>query len=95
MQYFVHNGYMGWSYGTPSDPQLISSDDAAELIKRAGLSLADIAADLPPVQFAEKGEYLYHLLGNNRFLQYGDIEACGDKRPQKIYHPLEIDWNEK
>mgnify|MGYP006887124502 CR=1 FL=1 len=37
-RYYVHNGYSGWSYGTPSNPQLISPEDAAKLMKSAGLS---------------------------------------------------------
>ncbi len=38
LQYWIHNGYSGWSYGTPSDPQLITIEDAARIMIAAGLT---------------------------------------------------------
>lgn len=94
MQYFVHNGYIGWSYGAPGNPQLITSEDAAELMERAGLSYEEVRADFPPALFAEEDEPLYRLFGGNRFLQYGEIEKCADIKKAKISNPLKVNWNE-
>ena len=93
MDYFVHNGYVGMSYGTPGNPQLISSNDAQKLMELAGLSIEQVSKDFPPAQFAEKGEPLFLLFGSNRFLQYGDISKCGDVKKRKVSKPLTINWN--
>jgi hypothetical protein len=92
--YFVHDGYIGWSYGTPGDPQLVSSEDAEELMRRTGLTLPRVSADFPPAQFAEKESPLSRLFGGTRFLAYGDISKCGDKRERKINTPLKVDWKD-
>ena len=93
MQYFVHNGYSGWSYGTPSDPQLIAEKDALLLIDHAGLTLEEISTSLPPAEFAETESELYFKFGKNRFLQFGDITQCADVDKQKASRPLKIVWN--
>ena len=94
MQYFVHNGFIGMSYGTPGNPQLIREEDAVELMKRSGLSFEEVSADFPPAQFAEKDDALFKLFGGTRFLQYGDIKKCADKRKTKISTPLNVDWSQ-
>ena len=93
MEYFVHNGFIGWSYGTIGNPQLITGNDALELMKQCGLTLEEISVDFSPAQFAEKGEPLSELFGGTRFLQYGDIEKCADKKKTKISVPLNVEWN--
>lgn len=91
-QFFVHNGYAGWSYGTPSDPQLIPANDAAKLMRAAGLSAARVEQAIPPAQYASEGEPLFHLTGGNRFLYYGDLSSCFDINQAKISTPLVINW---
>lgn len=93
MQYFVHNGFSGWAYGTPSDPQLISPKDALELFRRASLTIEQVRRVDPPAQFADAETPLFKLLGGNRFLCFADIENCTDKRTQKTSRPLVIDWS--
>jgi|TARA_B110000438_G_C15523530_1_gene525270 hypothetical protein len=93
MEYFVHNGYVGMSYGTPGNPQLINIGDAQKLMELADLSIEQISKDFPPAQFAETGESLYLLFGNNRFIQYGDITKCGDVKKRNVSQPLTINWN--
>lgn len=93
MQYFVFNRHFGWSYGTPNNPQLITAEDAAELMKRAGLSKDDVAIAFPPAQFAEEGEPLFEKFGGNRYLMYGDFEKCAGKEEEKITKPLEVSWD--
>ncbi len=93
MQYFVHNGFIGWSYGTIGNPQLITEEDALELMKRTGLTIEEISADFPPAQFAEDGDLFFKLFGGTRFLQYGDIEKCADKKKTKIGTPLNVEWS--
>jgi hypothetical protein len=89
----MHNGYVGWAYGSPGDPQLISDEDAQILMARTGLSIEQVSAEFPPAQFAEKDTKLFSLVGGNRFLCYGDITKCGDIRKGKSTTPLPIDWS--
>jgi hypothetical protein len=91
--YFIHNGYVGMSYGTPLDPQLITKEDAQELMRLSNLTLESISASFPPAQFAERGSPLSVFLGNTRFLCYGDISKCGGRHKRKVETPLSIDWN--
>ncbi|MCS4307820.1 hypothetical protein M2404_002168 [Rheinheimera pacifica] len=91
-QYFIHNGYCGWSYGTPSDPQLVSAEDAAELMRRAGLSADQVSTVIPPAQYANEDEPLYGLTGNNRFIFFGEAAECADVDHGKISSPFRIQW---
>lgn len=94
MEYFVHNGYCGWAYGTPSNPQIILESDAIKLMQVAELNIEQISTQIPPAQFAEENTELYKLFGKNRFLQYGKILDCTDINQAKISEPLDVVWNE-
>lgn len=63
-------------------------------MKRSGLSFEGVSADFPPAQYAEKGNSLFKLFGGSRFLQYGHIEKCADKKKTKISTPLGVDWSQ-
>ena len=91
-QYFVHNGYSGWSYGTPTDPQLVSAEDAAKLMQVANLGSDQVALVLPPAQYAETGDSLFEVTGGNRFLFFGSCTGCADVNPGKVAAPRVIDW---
>ena len=91
-QYFLHNGYCGWSYGAPSDPQLIKAEDAAEIMKGANLTSDQVSFTLPPAQYAEENDELYALTGKNRFICFAEIDKCADVKQEKINVPLEIQW---
>jgi hypothetical protein len=91
-QYFVHNGYGGWAYGTPSDPQLVTAEDAAKLMRAAGLSSHQVSLVLPPAQYADVGDGLFEATGGNRFIFFGSCNECADVNPSKVAWPLAIDW---
>lgn len=91
-QYFVHNGYSAWYYGTPSDPQLVSAEDAARLMQAAGLSPDQDALILPHAQYAETDDRLFKVTNGNRFLFFGDGIDCADIDPGKVATSLVIDW---
>ncbi|WP_312319876.1 hypothetical protein [Stenotrophomonas sp.] len=90
--YFVHNGYSGWSYGTPSDPQLISASDAAKLMKVAGLTAEQVSLIVPPAQYAESGDALFAATNCNRYLFFGDLSECADVDSGKVDTPMHIAW---
>ena len=91
-QYWVHNGYSGWSYGTPSDPQLIAVEDAARIMSTKGLTPDQVSFACPAAQYAEIGDHLFLLTGGNRFLFHGTLAECMDVTPCKTAAPLAIDW---
>lgn len=91
--YFVHNGYSGWSYGTPRDPQLISEPDAVKLMKLAGLTAEQVLLIFPPAQYAEVGDALFAVTGCNRFLFFGDHGECTDVDASKVALPLFVVWD--
>ena len=91
-QYWVHNGYSGWSYGTPSDPQLIRVEDAARIMSAAGISSDQVSFACPAAQYAEVGDRLFELTGGNRFLFHGSLAECMDVNPEKVAAPLTIEW---
>ncbi|OFW78619.1 MAG: hypothetical protein A2W44_06480 [Acinetobacter sp. RIFCSPHIGHO2_12_41_5] len=90
--YFVHNGFCGWSYGTPSDPQLISLEDAAKIMQQANFSSEQVKQTIPPAQYATETDDLYFLTGKNRFLCFGNIYECADIKSTKINSALNIKW---
>ena len=91
-RYFVHNGYSGWAYGSPSNPQLVSAEDATILMQAADLSPDQVALIYPPAQYAETDTNLFHATNGNRFLFLGEIKECLDIDPERIKTPLEINW---
>ena len=93
-QFFVHNGYLGWSYGTPADPQLISPSDAATLMDAAGLTMTQVEQIIPPAQYAAQGDHLFLLTSGNRFLYRGNVPECADVHQNKVNEPLAINWHE-
>lgn len=92
MHYFVHNGFCSWAYGTPAAPQRITAEDALELMRRANLTLTQVQTAIPPAQFAEEGSPLFRLLGNHRFLFYGEAADCAEVCPERVSEALKIQW---
>jgi hypothetical protein len=92
MNFFIHDGYCGWAYGCPSDPCLISPEDAHKLMALAGLTMSQVAEDIPPAQYAQTGDDLFRITGGNRFLRYGTLENCADVKPERVNEPFTIIW---
>lgn len=90
--FFVHNGYLGWSYGTPSDPQLISTPDAERIMRLANVTLLQAQQIIPPAQYAQEGDHLFELTGGNRFLYFGNVSDCAGVQQSKVSSPLPINW---
>ena len=44
-RFYLHDGYHGWSYGTPQNPMLISNDDGLFLLDWAGKNHEDDVLD--------------------------------------------------
>jgi hypothetical protein len=80
-KFYLHDGYHGWSYGTPQDPMLISNDDGLFLLTWAAKDFEgdvfDAAqATLPPVELAKDDDPRRTALGGNRFLFLGASAEC-------------------
>lgn len=88
--YFVHDGYDGWSYGSPANPQPITNDSAVALMRITGLTPDDARTWLPPAQYADTGEALYEATRGNRFLAYGDVTRCSILDGYRIGDPVDL-----
>jgi hypothetical protein len=88
--YFVHDGYDGWSYGSPANPLPITRASAVELMKITGLTPAAARTWLPPAQYADVGDALYEATHGNRFLAYGDVTRCSMLGGYRIGAPIDL-----
>lgn len=80
-KFYLHDGYYGWSYGTPRDPMLISNEDGLFLLKWAsktfeGDILAAAQFTLPPIELATENRPRRTALNGNRFLFLGNAAEC-------------------
>ncbi len=78
--FVVHNGYSGWSYGTPLDPVVVALSDVAYLIRFASLDAKGTAGLqetlVGPIQYASKGDHLFKRTHGNRFVQLVKLSEC-------------------
>ncbi|HEU0300419.1 MAG TPA: hypothetical protein VFR37_13210 [Longimicrobium sp.] len=80
-RFFIHNGFHGWSYGSPLNPVFITAESARALLdlvaRRAEVdALQEVQKEFPPFQYAEEGDDLYKRTGRNRFIAFLDPEGC-------------------
>lgn len=92
--YFLHNGFSGSSYGTPSDPQRVSEADAVRLMTLAGLTAEQVSTTFPPAQYAENGDALFKMTNSNRFVFFVDHRECMDVNAAKVAEALDIAWGQ-
>ena len=95
-KFYLHDGYHGWSYGTPQDPMLISNDDGLFLLKWAekdfdGDILDAAQSTLPPVELATEDTPRRTALNGNRFLFLGNAAECIIEKRSLIAceHPID------
>lgn len=80
-KYMVHNGYLGWGYGTPQHPLIISRDTAIKIFidyeKRTGKdAVSEITNHTLDFIYAEAESELYYKTGGNRIIGLYDPTAC-------------------
>lgn len=95
-KFYLHDGYHGWSYGTPQDPMLISNADGLFLLTWAatyfeGDIVAEVQSTLSPIVLATDDTPRREALGGNRFLFLGNADECIVEKKSLIGHDHPID----
>ena len=80
-RWWVHNGFLGWAYGSPQDPTPITQACALRILRRTIAdrhpdALAQLSRFPAALAYADEGEELYHQTGGNRLIAYLDEAAC-------------------
>ncbi|HEY2329205.1 MAG TPA: hypothetical protein VGI63_05270 [Verrucomicrobiae bacterium] len=78
-RFFVHDGYNGWSYGSPQTPMPVTLETACQLLnilcrKLPENELRDELEEEPTIigsiEYAAEGSPLFHATLKNRFLAF-------------------------
>lgn len=80
-RFFIHDGFSGWSYGSPLNPTFITAESARALLEvvehRVNVDvLHEVQKEYPPFQYAEEGDDLYKRTGRNKFIAFFDPAIC-------------------
>jgi hypothetical protein len=80
-KYMVHDGYLGWSYGCPQFPLIISRKTAIKIFmyfeKSTGKdAVAEMKNHILDFVYTEKGSELYFKTGENRIIGLYNPEEC-------------------
>jgi hypothetical protein len=80
-RFLVHNGYLGWSWGSPMNPTFITARTAKRLLELiAEHKLVDplraVLSNQHPLQYANEGDNLYCQTEGNRFIAFLDPKVC-------------------
>lgn len=92
-RFLVHDGFCGWSYGSPLNPTFVTAEVAREILNivaqvSSAKLLEEVQKEDPPLQFAEKGSGLYKRTGKNRFIAFLDPSVC---MYDENYREVELD----
>ena len=95
-KFYLHNGYLGWAYGTPHNPMLISEEDGMLILdylkrKEGKDFIEECKKTFPPVEYAIEGSEEYIATRQNRFIFYGDVNECVAEKKSLIKKEFSID----
>ena len=82
-QFFVHDGYCGWSYGCPLNPIPVTLKTAARLLRIVCRLrpykevLSELEIEPSAIEYADEHSQFYQLTSNNRFLAFISPKLCG------------------
>ena len=79
--FLVHNGYDGWSYGTPLNPIPITLTTALNILnliqrKRKINPVQKLKEDPTLLQYAKEGDEYYSKTSNCRFIAFLPLNKC-------------------
>lgn len=86
-RFVVHNGFDGWSYGSPMNPMLVTLKTAIKLIEfiidnktddklRMDNLIEKLLSDFPHFIYAEKDDLLFDETHKNRILSFIELKYC-------------------
>ncbi|MCC5849844.1 MAG: hypothetical protein JJU29_17295 [Verrucomicrobia bacterium] len=87
-RWYVHNGFLGWAYGTPLNPTPITRECALRLLNIMSQGrqhdVVQKLTDFPyALDYAEEGDKLYEKTGGNRLIAFVSPETCVFERKIK------------
>lgn len=80
-KFYVHDGYEGWSYGSPQDPIPVTLETACQLLNILCLTRAEdgLRAELEQapsvIEYTSENGSLYFATNKNRFLAFMKISS--------------------
>lgn len=103
-RFFIHNGYNGWSYGSPMNPTAVTHETAVRLLnflcrtQTEGELRRQLEDESSAIQYAEESTPLYRATRDNRFLAfiastvctYRDVVADAPIAPPAKLTPVDI-----
>ncbi len=82
-QFFIHDGYNGWSYGSPLNPTPITPETACRLLNRLARSISEAglraelgAGQATAIEYAKDGDSLFKQTHDTRFLAFLPAWTC-------------------
>ena len=90
-RWYVHNGFFGWSYGSPQDPTPITRSCALRLLNHMAQSRHPTAIELLAafpyaLDYADEGDELFERTGGNRHIAYVSPRDCLFQKAQQSEH---------
>ena len=94
-RWFVHNGFLGWAYGSPLDPVPITRDCALRILdwmihNRHPDALERLAKLPAALDYADEGDCLFEKTNGNRLIAFVSPDMCVFEHSQKKEQDFEI-----
>ena len=94
-RWYVHNGFLGWAYGSPLDPTPITRLAASRILEwmienRHSDALQKLEAFPNALDYADHGDALYEKTDGNRLIAFVTPETCVFERKRKTEQDFEI-----
>jgi hypothetical protein len=80
-RWYVHNGFLGWAYGSPLNPTPVTRATARGILERMTASrfpdaVAKLSAFPSALDYADDGDELFHATNGNRLLAFLPSSDC-------------------
>ncbi len=94
-RWYVHDGFLGWAYGSPLDPTPITRECACRILdwmieNKHSDALQKLAAFPNALDYADENDVLYERTGGNRLIAFVTPETCVFERKQKPEQDFEF-----
>ena len=87
-RWYVHNGFLGWSYGCPLDPTPITRACALRILNRMSEwrhpdAISKLVAFPNALDYADENDDLYFKTDSNRLIAYLNPTTCAFEKARK------------
>ena len=93
-RWYVHNGFDGWSFGSPVDPTPVTKACAIRILsrmtqKRHVDAVSKLTAFPNALDYADENDELYSTTGKNRLIAFLSPSKCAfrnSRKPEQDFH---------